>query len=347
MANGYDELLGPPTESETMRAMADRLRRREAVGTLASFTGDPILSPWGQQQLRDVRGERERLSRATMEQERLRPSGNPNYFLKGNQLVPVPGMEERLAAQRAHELELARLRRQGGLGRWQAQQEVRRQYIPESTWAGKGGVAEGLTNIQALGSLVKPIAESEDIAQPVADVLQDILGNIGLGGVTRLTEPLYKDLNARQLRSSLEHAITGIRNSLFGAALTQYEANRFEQVSPLAPGLTKEAMVTRTKKMVDYLTNQARNKISGRMAPSGEPMPTFVEEGWAWEEPLVKPDDPGGPMASAGEAASGIVAAIPAAQAAPSAGPPVGEVVDGYRYKGGDPNNPDSWEPAQ
>ena len=33
-------------------------------------------------------------------------------------------------------------------------------------------------------------------------------------------------------------------------------------------------------------------------------------------------------------------------QPANAAAPEAGSIVDGYRFKGGDPANPDSWEPA-
>ncbi len=285
MADMYEILLGgAPTEQQQMQAMADRLRRREAMGTLGMLSGDPVLGPYGQGELGRVREDVGRLRKARQAATQIRPSGNPRYYMRGNELVMMPGQLEYEEMQRTHALEKARIAAEGMAARQAATAARKRQYIPESSWGGKSGIAAGLSQIDALASLVKPISEAEDIAQPTADVMQGWLTDVGLGGVTRLTEPMYKSLDSRQLRSSLENAITALRNSMFGAALTKYEAGRFESVSPLAPGLKKEEMVKRTQNLVDYLTSQAQYKTQGRLSPAGQEMPEFVTQGFSWEE---------------------------------------------------------------
>lgn len=56
MADIYDLLLGNP-DPQRMQSMADALRGRRAKAELAMLTGDPVLSPYGANQLQNIRQE--------------------------------------------------------------------------------------------------------------------------------------------------------------------------------------------------------------------------------------------------------------------------------------------------
>ena len=301
----FDALLGDPSDSERLREVARQLRRREAYGMLGAASGDPVLGQMGAGMVQQAGQRADRLQKAREaaemrdfrrgEAERkaqqwgatARPLGE-GFYEQGGDIQQLPGYAE--ARERSHRRALekamaaAQIRSQVSAQEFRDREAYKRSFIPEATWRGPKGVAQGMAQVEALGSLVGPMTQAEDLSLPGADVVNDILNDVGLGGAVRLTEPMYRTLDTRQLRSSLENILTRIRNSMFGAALTRYEGGRYEKVSPLAPGLEKDEMVSRTKNLAEYLRNEAKTLVAGRKTPTGEPMPTFLEQGWKWED---------------------------------------------------------------
>ena len=100
-----------------------------------------------------------------------------------------------------------------------------------------------------------------------------------------------------------------------GAAITQQEIESYGITYLPQPG--DNAAVLRAKKEARI---RAVNALESGMSPA---------QMLARDSALVK---------AAREAAG--------AQPANAATPEAGSIVDGYRFKGGDPANPDSWEPA-
>jgi hypothetical protein len=116
---------------------------------------------------------------------------------------------------------------------------------------------------------------------------------------------------------SLKNAV---RNELFGAALTATEKAEFEKAD-INTGMSPEAIRLNLKRQSD-IVRQAVRRRSKSLAADGYNAEAITE---ATGIPLDGEQSP-----------------APAPQA--SAGPAPGAIEDGYRFKGGNPGDPASWE---
>ncbi len=292
MANYYEQLLGAPTSEETMQAAANRLRRREAVGTLAALAGDPVLSPWGQEQLSGVQSEVGRLAKARAAANMIRPSGTPGYYMQGQEIKQYPGWAEQQEAKRAHALKLALAKQQASEVAWQNRFDTRQETMPEPTYV---KLSKAVPKIQELGNLIPVAEQADDLSKPYRDIVAATAkrygGEIG-AGLARMAEAGYRSQDTRALRTAIADAINEIRNSQFGAALTVFEEAKFQEVDPLAPGLEKDVMIDRLKRLVNKITDEAMMMRAGRKAPGTYEFPEFMDTGWDWEsaqQPLAQP----------------------------------------------------------
>ena len=284
MANYYEQLLGAPTAEETMQAAANRLRRREALGTLASFTGDPVLGPWGQRQLGEVQGELGRLSKAREAARMIRPSGTPGYYIQGQEIQQYPGWAEQQQAKREHAFNLALAKQRASEEAWMNRFGAKQDIMPEATYV---KLSKAVPKIEELGELVPAAEAAPDLSMPYRDIAAASAkrygGEVG-AGLARIAEEGYRKDDTRALRTAIADAINEIRNSQFGAALTVFEEAKFAEVDPLAPGLSKEVMVDRLKRLVNKITDEAQMMRAGRQAPGRYEFPQFMDTGWEWAE---------------------------------------------------------------
>ena len=98
-------------------------------------------------------------------------------------------------------------------------------------------------------------------------------------------------------------------------------------------------------------------EASGVVPGAPRPVPTIGDSrfGEAFAPPPQPPPTPPVPppeLGSLDKIRSALGVAVPPPQSAaagpqPQGGLSIGNMVGGYRYKGGDPNNPRSWEKAQ
>jgi len=302
-----------------MQALTDQLRRRETLATIGQLTGDPVLGQFGQQEMKRIGGRRKGMREAMEAQrksEQCKPSGAPGFLLCGGELKPAQQYLDWQAGQKAEDrktrLQIARERGQGRGGDWYARDAHRRQFMNPTEW---NKVSESLGWIEQLGRTIPEVAgaEDKDIAYPSADIAADMASNMGLSGVARAIEPIYRSDSARSTRTKIKKIINSVRASEFGAALTAMEKPEFAAVDPLAPGLTKDAMLQRLEDLVDGLVTTARIRIGGRTGPSGEAMPAYLQQGYDWNT--------GGMMQAGGQA--------PAPQMTPGQVPPIPETGPG------------------
>lgn len=278
-----------------MQALTDQLRRRETLATIGQLSGDPVLGQFGQGEMKRISGRRKSMQEAleaAQKRKDARPSGMPGYVLREGQVEPVPEYLNWQAGQKAADrktrLQIARERGQGGGGDWYSKQDYRRQFMTPTEW---NKVSESLGWIEQLGRTIPEVAGSgeEDIAQPYKDISAEMASNMGLSGVARAIEPVYRSDDARSTRTKIKKIINSVRASEFGAALTAMEKPEFAAVDPLAPGLSKDAMLRRLKDLVDGLVTTARIRVGGRTGPSGEAMPAYLQQGYDWTTGSVMP----------------------------------------------------------
>ena len=302
-----------------MQALTEQLRRREALATIGQLSGDPVLGQFGQGEMKRISGRRKSMQEAleaAQKRKDARPSGMPGYVLREGQVEPVPEYLNWQAGQKAADrktrLQIARERGQGGGGDWYARDAHRRQFMNPTEW---NKVSESLGWIEQLGRTIPEVAgaKDEDIAWPTADIGAEMASNMGLSGVARAIEPIYRSDDARSTRTKIKKIINSVRASEFGAALTAMEKPEFAAVDPLAPGLSKDAMLRRLKDLVDGLVTTARIRIGGRTGPSGEAMPAYLQQGYDWNT--------GGMIQAGGQA--------PAPQMTPGQVPPIPETGPG------------------
>jgi hypothetical protein len=119
------------------------------------------------------------------------------------------------------------------------------------------------------------------------------------------------------------------RNKLFGSALTPGETANFNKAM-VDPGMRPEQIKTNLQRQQE-IGSKALSRIANSMAASGynkEAIETVTG---------IRMGDMPDPM-------GGVPQAPPSGAKPRAAAPKVGDVQDGYLFKGGDPSQPSSWE---
>lgn len=298
MASPYDTAMANPMDAAKMQAAADMLRRRETLATVGQISGDPVLGQFGAGEMGRVTGRRkslrEALSAAKKRQD-CKPSGMPGQVICGGQLQEVPGYAQRVASEKEKDraASMARAKVSGGnaLSNWLARKQYGDQVVPEASWRGPSGIAQGIAQIENLKNVWESTADIPDVMKPGLDIAQETLGNIGLGSVGRWGEETFdmRSEDARGARAQAAITLDRIRNSIFGSALTSYEISEGAKSNPLASGISTPEMQNRMVKLMQYLAGSAGTMMAGRRPPGPEgswQQPDWMDPGYQWTLPV-------------------------------------------------------------
>jgi hypothetical protein len=130
-----------------------------------------------------------------------------------------------------------------------------------------------------------------------------------------------------------------VRNELFGSALTAPETANFERAD-INPGMDPQTIRANLAIQKESVTSALKKKASALIQAGFDPAPIAAAYGLDLKDLGITTQRMKGATS-----VPGTTAATPEAQT--SGAPAVGEVRKGYRFKGGDPSDQNSWEKAQ
>lgn len=135
---------------------------------------------------------------------------------------------------------------------------------------------------------------------------------------------------------------TAIRHGWFGASLTATERPEWDKLD-IHPGMDPKVIAANLRAQRDMMERKVRTKMEALKAAKFDVAPVEAAYGISLGE-IKKPA--AASAAGAGDP-GGSYDAVPTATAPAAASPTVGTMSDGYRYKGGNINDPENWEPVK
>lgn len=229
-----------------------------------------------------------------------------------------PKYAEQEQAQRAHERDLKGLAFDA---RKELEQEKTRrkaqkaQTMPEATHR---KVAEKQAETRLGKDLLRDydtaIASGEQVVEPIAGLVPGALREKGFQGTANVYEQVTDTPAAINLRSRIEGLVGPYRKFIMGTAQTGTEAANWDKANPLATGISQEESRARVQRMVTWYETTGESLAAGRKAPG---------------------------MAAAPQPAPSTPSTPRKTEIYP------GSVVDGWRFRGGDPSNQSNWEQVE
>jgi len=220
--------------------LARRLRRQEVLSTAAALSGDPVLAPYGQDQLG-------RLSKARQAAKQVMPLGG-GFYAQGGEIAQVPGWEEQeqrksdRALRKA--LAVAESRRTTGFEDWYAKKQAELEMPTRSQATAARETAGFLPGFKKLATDLDLVGEIPGVPEAAAGVARKapLLGEESAAAIERtgMSEPQVDWLaRGRQREQDIIRLASGL-------AVTGFELENVKKWSPWASGLTNRE---RTKRL--------------------------------------------------------------------------------------------------
>lgn len=335
MADYYDILLGKDLGPERMKEAARQLRKQEAYGTLGALTGDPVMGQMGRGMMERSGARGGQLVKTREAMERAKRAGSTaralgeGFYEQGGEIKELPGYQE--SKEQAGELEFKRdlalqhLKNKGKSG--PTPTKVNRWMFDRMT-----GQTTALSELDSLvegfkDEYTQPMKGTPVEGLPVGGLART-LGKYGYTGLHR--GETDKEKGEADLWWRLWDSVHTLpeRHEMFGSALTATEKGAWDRIA-INNDMKPEQIRAQIKKLQE-IANRALARERGTFTAMGVASDVLGE---AYGE-------------YGAEQPPGVKVEVTAEQGT-DAPPEIGEIVDGYKFLGGDPNDEDSWERVQ